>query len=635
MPFPHPFPSFAASVEALGLVLTAGEIRAIAHHFSTAESPTRGSGAGREAGKNAVVAIEYPHFARFVLEASTVNRFTGSGADDWGKQSSSEGAWWEVIPQTAQKCQKAYKRAKSRSKFLKSLKSKMKKKGDGSEIESKHFKKIISSARIKLKKDDLEDLVNLLGGEDAVDWKAFMKVFKAKLAEGDKEDKESDSDDDDSDGGSSSDDGSSGSDGSGSSSSGSSSKGSDDSSSAPSGLLYMFAKAMMRQSDPRSWLDHACHIFSESDKDERGYLRGSAFHHLCGKVGVKVSKKQFKTLAKDLDRDADGNVSYIEILSSLLKSLKNGGAGGKTFLGDEREIAEKILDAMGENPGARRRWLSKLRKHFFGLDNFRSGTMPGPKLIGVLRDLGVRLSRGEEGRLLELLATMDDQNEGDPEDVGGSVSYRELLRFCANNAGKWYEQDVDLAETLRRALRDKMRKKSFVVNLKAAFEEFDENGDGVVSKREFEKACKKLGMRLESADSRKLMEILDLDGSGNISYQDFVTFFNNSSGKSSWYECEPEIARKMKSSVIKNKKGAQAVFTFRDESVSCDEDSNGFCDVRDLRKNILRTIKVKLSEKVRRIFFCPCLFLPFLLHHNVFTFSSAAANSFFSLPLSR
>mmetsp|Transcript_145 Transcript_145/g.207 ORF Transcript_145/g.207 Transcript_145/m.207 type:complete len:873 (-) Transcript_145:32-2650(-) len=356
---------------------------------------------------------------------------------------------------------------------------------------------------------------------------------------------------------------------------------------------------MMMTSDPRSWLDSVCYLFSECDKDGNGYLDPKEFYTLTKKVGVKLSKSEFKKLSSDMDDDGDGNISYIEILSALLKAFKSGSNGGKAFLGDEREIAEKILDAMGENPGARRRWLSKLRKHFFSLDKFNNGTMSGPKLIRVLRDSGVKLSRSEEGRLLELLPTMEDEGEDSMDDASGSVSYRELLRFCASCAGKWYEQDVDLAEGLRAALRDKMRKKSFVPNLKACFEEFDESGSGVVSKREFEKACKKMGMRLESKDSKKLLEILDLDGSGDISYQDFVTFFNNSSGKSEWYDSEPEIARKMKGSVVKatDSKAEEAVFGFRDDSIGCDEDGNGFCDARDFRKNILRNIKVKLSEK--------------------------------------
>ena len=430
-----------------------------------------------------------------------MSRWTGQGGEDWGGPGGGggAGAWWEVVPRIAAKCKKAYKKSKKKSKWLKSLKNKLKKKGD--DLSHTSFKKILGGAKIKLGKKEWEDLETVLGGEDDLDWKAFCKVFKAKVAEPeDEKDSDSDDDSDDDDSGkdsSDNDNDSSDDDASKSSKDSSDDDGSDDDDDKKNTLFSKFAKVMMQQSDPRGWLDSVCYLFSEADQEGNGYLSTSEFYSLCKKVGVKVrmrrekrrvrlkwrcstltnslpqlSKSEFKGLAKELDRDSEGGISYIEILSALLKAYKSGGSGGgRAFLGDEREIAEKILDAMGENPGIRRKWLTKLRKHFFGLDKFRNGTMPGPKLVRVLRELGVRLSRSEEGRLLELLPTVDEEDGGDQGDASGSVSYRELLRFCASNAGKWYEQDVDLAETLRNALRDKMRKKSFVANLKKMFEE--------------------------------------------------------------------------------------------------------------------------------------------------------------------
>ncbi|GMI17593.1 hypothetical protein TrLO_g1871, partial [Triparma laevis f. longispina] len=589
---------FSSCIEALGLVLTAGEVRALAHQFSVAQSPSKNSST------HSGTAIEYPPFVRFVLEASTMSRWTGQGGEDWGGPGGSggAGAWWEVVPRIAVKCKKPYKKSKKKSKWLKSLKNKLKKKGE--DLSHASFKKILGGAKIKLGKKDWEDLETVLGGEDDIDWKAFCKVFKAKVTKpADEKDSDSDKSDDDSDDDS---DGKDSSDDDDDDDDDDASKSSKDSSDDDSGsddedkntLLAKFAKVMMQQSDPRGWLDSVCYLFSEADAEGNGYMSSSDFYSLCKRVGVKLSKSEFKNLTKPLDKDSEGGMSYIEILSALLKAYKSGGSGGgRAFLGDEREIAEKILDAMGENPGTRRKWLTKLRKHFFGLDKFRNGTMPGPKLVRVLRELGVRLSRSEEGRLLELLPTVDEEDGGDHGDASGSVSYRELLRFCASNAGKWYEQDVDLAETLRNALRDKMRKKSFVANLKKMFEEFDENGDGVVSKKEFEKSCKKLGLRLESSDLKKLMDILDLDGSGQISYQEFVAFFNNSSSKGSWYDDEPELARKIKNAVLKVRDGEKGVFRFRDDSAEADEDQNGHNDVGDFRKNVLRSLKVKFSER--------------------------------------
>ena len=141
-----------------------------------------------------------------------------------------------------------------------------------------------------------------------------------------------------------------------------------------------------------------------------------------------------------------------------------------------------------------------------------------------------------------------------------------------------------------------------------------------MSKKEFANALKKLGLRLEQSDIKKLIEILDLDGSGEISYQvrshdygmnvatantsvavafssqEFVSFFNNNSSKGSWYDDEPELARKIKSAVLKGSK-VEGVFGFRDDSKDSDEGRNGHNDVADFRKNILRNLKVKLSER--------------------------------------
>ncbi|GMI35931.1 hypothetical protein TeGR_g8823 [Tetraparma gracilis] len=580
---------FAACVEALGLVLTAGEVRALAHQFSVQDraaaqnpnSPTKSGAFG----------VEYPPFVRFLLEASTMNRWTGDGADDWGKAEGDE--WWEVVPKIASKVKKARKKARSKSKWLKTVKTAWKK----AEVLGDIMQALVDG-NVKLTTEDMHELAPIVNG---MAWKDFAKVFKKKK---DGDDDDSDSDDDDDSG---SDSGSSSDGGSDSDDSGrkkkkkkKKKKGSSDDSDKSDGmkfssLLAVFGKTMMSQSDPRAWLDSVLFLFSEADSAGNGYLEPGEFYHLVKKVGIRISKGEFKEYASELESDRDGRCSYVEILSALLKSFKQEK---RKFLAEDREIAEKIMDAMGENPGTRRLWLSKLRKHFFSLDKFRNGTMPGPKLLKVLKELRVKLTKDEEGRLLDALPTVDVDDEGDYGDANGSVSYRELLGFCAAYAGKWYEQDEGLADTLRNALRDNMRKTSWVANLKEQFEDFDANGDGVVSKKEFAKGCKKIGMRVTAGEMEKLMELLDKDGSGDISYGDFVAFFNASSSKGSWFDDEPEIAKKLREAVSEGRRGGgeESVFAFRDECTKADE-SDGFLDTGDFRKNVVRCFKVKLSEK--------------------------------------
>ena len=302
---------FASAIESVGLVLTAGEIRAIAHNFMAeiqrrggSRSPSKGERSGSKSpskspSKGGSVGVDYFSFVKFLLEVSTMNRGisgdNGWDGDNGPRRGFSAGEWWTEIPKVARKVKGYYKKAKNKKKWLKSLRGKFEEKEDeGGSVSGKKFGKVLGKSKIKLGKGMLNELIEALGGSDGCDWNSFVEVFTADSADSSDDDDSSDDgkkkkrkkknndSDDDSDSDDSDDD--------------SDSDGSDDDSDseAGEGLFQLFAKIMMKQSDPRQWLDSVCYLFSDSDSDGNGYLDAGEFYGLCHRIGMKLKSKQVR-----------------------------------------------------------------------------------------------------------------------------------------------------------------------------------------------------------------------------------------------------------------------------------------------------------------------------------------------------
>lgn len=58
-------------------------------------------------------------------------------------------------------------------------------------------------------------------------------------------------------------------------------------------------------------------------------------------------------------------------------------------------------------------------------------------------------------------------------------------------------------------------------DIKAAFDAFDDNGDGSISKAEIELVCKQLEVDANDSDISKLLSEADTDGDQKISFEEF------------------------------------------------------------------------------------------------------------------
>ena len=66
-------------------------------------------------------------------------------------------------------------------------------------------------------------------------------------------------------------------------------------------------------------------------------------------------------------------------------------------------------------------------------------------------------------------------------------------------------------------------------NIRRAFDEFDVNATGMVTKAEFEKCLRALGFRLRKDEVKALLAYFDRNRDGKISYPEFVAFFKSES----------------------------------------------------------------------------------------------------------
>jgi Ca2+-binding EF-hand superfamily protein len=83
------------------------------------------------------------------------------------------------------------------------------------------------------------------------------------------------------------------------------------------------------------------------------------------------------------------------------------------------------------------------------------------------------------------------------------------------------DDDYELSAKVRKIIRRRDE------NLDRVFREFDRNGDGEVSEREFLRAMDKLRLDLTDKEARKLMSRFDTDNSGRISYREFIRHLEN------------------------------------------------------------------------------------------------------------
>ena len=90
--------------------------------------------------------------------------------------------------------------------------------------------------------------------------------------------------------------------------------------------------------------------------------------------------------------------------------------------------------------------------------------------------------------------------------------------FCA--AFRRSARAQQLADDVRLDLRKRMR--GHREDLLTVFDEFDTNGDGVLSEDEFRRGLRQHGIRLSPAEMEQLMQVFDTNGDSTLDYREFI-----------------------------------------------------------------------------------------------------------------
>ena len=134
--------------------------------------------------------------------------------------------------------------------------------------------------------------------------------------------------------------------------------------------------------------------------------------------------------------------------------------------------------------------IAEFKEAFLLFDKDGDGTITSGELGTVMRSLG---QNPTEAECQDMINEVDDSGDG-------KIDFDEFLVMMSRKV-----KDLDTDDEIR-----------------AAFETFDNDGNGFVSASELKHVMHKLGEKLTDAEIDEMIHEADIDGDGQVSYSEFV-----------------------------------------------------------------------------------------------------------------
>ncbi|XP_060063077.1 uncharacterized protein LOC132543579 [Ylistrum balloti] len=261
-------------------------------------------------------------------------------------------------------------------------------------------------------------------------------------------------------------------------------------------------------------------VFKIFDQDGDGVITEQELGIVLNSLGESLSDSDLHDMMLEVDEDGNGEIDFPEFLSMMSRRMKDRGSKedlqeafrvfdldgdgfitadelrhAMTSMGEkltDEEVEEMIIDADADGDGRINYIECKAAFEMFDKDG--DGTVTTEELATVMQSMG---QNPTENEVAEMISEVD-------KDGNGSVDFEEFIGLM----GK-YMQGVDPETELRES-----------------FKVFDKDGNGFISAAELRHVMTNLGEKLTDAEVDEMIKEADLDGDGQINYDEFREAFS-------------------------------------------------------------------------------------------------------------
>jgi Ca2+-binding EF-hand superfamily protein len=294
-------------------------------------------------------------------------------------------------------------------------------------------------------------------------------------------------------------------------------------------ILEMAASDIRQQQQPQEVVEYANYLLAiceREDSQSSGFLEYTKLEDILMGDGIQLTRVQAHTVLSDAREEEDGTVEYKAFVQRAAALMLQLELVQETRLAEAEEEeaadADEADDAGGTGLPDLNEIYSMVIARFQAEDPSNTGTIPKDLFISLFSDLREQLKLTER-ELNKILCQVEDYED---------VPYWEYVPLAVELIDAMYakmradqtEADLD-AEAHNMAadyLLNGMNEEELKQILSDTFKKSDADGNGVLDAKEFRKCLKDSGLKLNKKEIAALLVQTDVDGDGQITYDEFV-----------------------------------------------------------------------------------------------------------------